>query len=106
MWLFSIRYVLTDNNQAVNISWSPVKPSGLLSESSLGDDPVFSPGCFHGFGATGGPKTSFEKFLLYQSSSSEQVGFEEPNGSWKDIPADNAADNPSAISSSFMVGIG
>ena len=50
--------------------------------------------------------TSLEKYHLYQSSSSERVGFEAPNGSSKDNPADIAADNPSAISSSFTVGIG
>ena len=50
--------------------------------------------------------TSFANCRLYHSSNSDRVGFEAPNGSWKDIPADNTADNPSAISSSCIVGIG
>ena len=95
-----------DNNQGVNFSCSPVKPSGLFRESSLGVDPVYSSRVGRGLGATGGPATSFWNCRLYQSSNSVWVGIEELNGSCKDIPDDNAAVNPSVISSSWMVGIG
>ena len=95
-----------DNNQAVNFSCSPVKLSGLFRESSLGDVPVFSSLVCRGLGAAGGAMTSFENCRLYHSSNSDQVGFEEPNGSCKDIPADITAASPSAISSLRMVGIG
>ena len=49
---------------------------------------------------------SFWNCRLYHSSNSDQVGFEEPNGSSKDIPACILATSPSAISSSRTVGIG
>ena len=50
--------------------------------------------------------TSLENCRLYHSSNSDRVGFEEPNGSSKDIPACILAASPSAISSSHIVSIG
>ena len=88
------------------MSCSPVKPSGLFRESSLGVDPVFSSLVGRGHGAAGGPATSFWNCRLYQSSNSDRVGFEEPNGSSKDIPVCILAASPSAISFSRIVGIG